>query len=94
MPGFGSVTLRITMADWSLPSSRSMNAAAPPNTVAKSAPFTVTLTCPVRKLAGELDLEVEPRARQDLGAVDRIDGLGVSGCQRQVDERAASEQGA
>jgi hypothetical protein len=26
---------------------------------------------------GELDFEIEPRARQDVGAVDRIDGLAV-----------------
>ena len=30
-----------------------------------------------REPVGELDLEVEARAGQDFGAVDRIDGLGV-----------------
>ena len=29
--------------------------------------------------AGKLDFEVELRARQDFGAVDRIDGLGMAG---------------
>ena len=40
------------------------------------APFTVTLSLARLGEAGELDLEVEMRAHQDVGAVDRIDRSG------------------